>query len=264
MLNYSKALRNDIGVWSKNFLYALLTAPLCEARMEIFSHCANTNFATLLLQIGGSPASLSTQHTLSFLFTLPFLCAFPHSLLYIPSAENRASNIRLELPTTWHKQTQKSRQNKLSHFCVICALISESKTLLLTNEKLCDFLHDIWWNFLQTKLIQLSPKACLALPGAILYMEKSSMRLIFTCLLVYWKWKHEWHAFLAAPLLTGSKLLHSSYFHACHQPVSTYFSYLSNRWELGDELYLVSQSAQTQAQSYYHRQRSPQICFVWP
>lgn len=55
--------------------------------------------------------------------------------------------------------------------------------------KLYSFLHDIWWNILQTKLIQLSPKACLALPGAILYMEKSSMRLIFTCLLVYWKWK---------------------------------------------------------------------------
>lgn len=74
----------------------------------------------------------------------------------------------------------------------------------------------------------------------------------------------EWHAFLAAPLLTGSKLLPSSYFHACYQPVSTYFSYLSNRWEFGDELYLVSQSAQTQEQSYYHRQRSPQICFIWP
>lgn len=143
MLNYSKALRNYIGVWSKSFLHALLTAPLCEATMEIFSHCANTNFAAFLLQTGGSPASLSTQQTLSFLITLPFLCAFPHSLLYMPSAENRSSNIKLELHTTWHKQTQKSRQNKLSHFCIICALISESKTLLLTK----------LWNYIASFMI---------------------------------------------------------------------------------------------------------------
>lgn len=192
-----------------------VTVPLCEATMGIFSRCTNTDFATFLLQTGGSPASLNTQQTFSFLITLlllPLFCAFPHSLLYIPSAENRASHIRLELPTSWHKQTQKSRQNKMSHFCSICALISESKTLLLTNEKWCGFLHYKRCNFLQTKLTQLWCKACFALPGTDLYMEKNkSMRLIFTCL---WKWKIfqfcEWPAFLAAPLLTGSKFLHSS------------------------------------------------------
>lgn len=187
MLNYSRALRNDGGVWSKSFLYALLTAPLCEATMGIFSHCANTNFATFLLQTGGSPPSLNTQHTFSFLITLlllPIFCAFPHGLLYIPSAENRASNIKLEVPTSWHKQTQKSRQNKLSHFWIICALIAESKTLLLRNEKWCGFLHN--------KLSPNKTYPCdtkLALPGTVLHMEKNSMRLIFTCLLGYWKWK---------------------------------------------------------------------------
>lgn len=209
MLNYSRAVRTDVGVWSKSFLHALLTAPLCEATQR-----ANTDFATFLLRTGGWPSSLNTQHTFSFpitLLLLPFFffCAFPHSLLYIPSAENRASNIRLELPTSWHKQTKKSRQNKLSHFCLICALTSESKTLLLTNEKRCGFLHDKRCNFLQTKFTQLWRKACLALPGTVLYLEQvpwdssspASGNEIPFC---------EQPAFLAAPLLTGSKLLHSS------------------------------------------------------
>lgn len=56
--------------------------------------------------MGGSPASLNTQHTLPFPFYITLVAlvfgAFAHSLLYILSTENResaASNIRLELST---------------------------------------------------------------------------------------------------------------------------------------------------------------------
>lgn len=48
----------------------------------------------------------------------------------------------------------------------------------------------------------------------------------------------------------------------CHEPVSADFSYLLNRWKFWDELHSVSQSAQSQAQCYHHRQKSPQICFM--
>lgn len=214
MLNYSRALRNDVGVWSKSFLCAQLTAPLCEATIGIFSHCANINFATFLLQTGGLPASLNTHHTFSFLVTLlllPFFCAFPHSLFYIPSAENRPSNIRLEVPTSWHKQTQKSKQNKLSHFCIICALISESKARLLTNEKWRGFLHD---KLFPNKSYPTVTQSLPCLVWDCLVHGKKFQETHLHLLLRVLKMKdfpfYEWPAFLAGPLLTGSKLLHSS------------------------------------------------------
>lgn len=241
MLNYSRALKNDVGVRSKSFLHALLKAPLCAATMGIFSHCANTNFAThffskweahLLHSIKNIPSPSSLHNS-----CLPLFCAFLNSFLYIPSAENRASNIKLELPISWHKQTQKSRQNKLSHFCIICALISESKTLLVTNEKWCGFLHDKRCNFLQTKLTQLWRKACLAWDCLVHGKKFHETHLHLPLRVLEMKDFPfcEWPAFLAAPLMLGQNFyappnsMPATNMH-CHQPVSTYFSYLSNRW----------------------------------
>lgn len=78
-----------------------------------------------------------------------------------------------------------------------------------------------------------------ALPGTVLYMETNSMRLIFTYLLGYRKWKifHpvndllslQYLSLLGQNFYTPPNSMPATNMH-CYQPVSTYFSYLSNRW----------------------------------
>lgn len=273
MLNYSRALRNDVGVWSKSFLCALLTAPLWEATIGIFSHCTNINFATFQFQTGASPASLNTQHTFSFLVTLLllpfFFCAFPHSLLCIPSAENRASNIRLEVPPDISRLKNLDKTS-----CSISALsVHWFQNLKPFCPRMRNYVAFLMINFLQTKLSQLWHKACLALPGTVLYEEKKSTRLIFTCLLGYWKWKI-FHSMSDLLSLQHLSLLGQNFYTPpdsmpatnmhCHQPISTYFSYLLNRWEFGSELHLVSQLAQSQAQCHHHTQEPTDLLHLAP
>lgn len=212
-----------------------VTVPLCEATMGIFSRCTNTDFATFLLQTGGSPASLNTQQTFSFLITLlllPLFCAFPiasfisHQLKtepatldlnFLPPDISRPKNLdKTRCPISalsvhWFQNLKpfcSQMRNDVASFIINVATFSRQS---LSN---CDAKPAL---------------LCLGLPCTrkkINLWDSSSPasgnERFFSSVNDLLSLQHL--SLLGQNFYTPPTNMH------CHQPVSAYFSCLSNRW----------------------------------
>ena len=106
-LNFSREVKKWGRCSAKELPACSVPPPLLEAMRGHF-HSENTDFATHFCSKREAHLPPSIHNTFfPHHLTLPALYsgAFPHSRLYVPSAGNKesaASNIRLELFTSWH------------------------------------------------------------------------------------------------------------------------------------------------------------------